>query len=94
MKRYIIKPKSANAASTTITGSKLCKTIANDCFCTLLPHSAACIAILQTFNIIVLRMLHVSIKNAVKSILSVSERIAVKKVTRHEYIRKDKLRAC
>lgn len=28
------------------TGNKLCKTIANDCFCTLLPHSEARIAVL------------------------------------------------
>jgi len=46
MKIYIINPTSASAASTTITGNKLCKTIANDCFCTLLPHSEARIAVL------------------------------------------------
>lgn len=80
MKIYIINPTSASAANTTITGNKLCKTIANDCFCTLLPHSEARIAALLTFKAIALRMFHVCVKNAIESILSVSERIAVNKV--------------
>lgn len=84
MKIYITNPKSASTANTTITGNKLCKTIANDCFCTLLPHSEARIAVLYAFDAIAFRMLPACIKNAVKSILSVSERIAVKRVIRHE----------
>lgn len=84
MRIYIINPESASAASTTMTGSRLCKTIANDCFFTLLPHSEACMAAFLTFKAITFRMLPACIKNAVKSILSVSERIAVKRVIRHE----------
>lgn len=80
MRIYIINPKSTSAASTTITGRILCKTIANDCFSTLPPHSEACIAAFLTLKAVTLRMFHACIKNAVKSILSVSERIAVNRV--------------
>lgn len=76
MRIYIINPKSASDASTTMTGSRLCKTIANDCFFTLLPHSEACIAAFLTFK----AMFHVCVKNATESILSVSERIALNRV--------------
>ena len=55
-----------------MNGSTLCKTIAND--------SEARIAALLTFKAIALRMFHVCVKNAIESILSVSERIAVNKV--------------
>lgn len=80
MRIYIINPKSASDASTTMTGSRLCKTIANDCFFTLLPHSEACIAAFLTFKAITLRMFHVCVKNDTESILSVSERIALNRV--------------
>lgn len=77
-----------------MNGSTLCKTIANDCFSALPPHSEARIAALLTFKAIALRMFHVCVKNAIESILSVSERIAVNKVMIQEKSRKDKLRAC
>lgn len=80
MRTYIINPKSASAASTTMTGSILCKTIANDCFFTLTPHSDAHIAAPLTFKAVTFKMFHACIKNAVESILSVFERIAVNKV--------------
>lgn len=63
-----------------MSGSRLCKTIANDCFSALPPHSEARIAVLLTFKAITLRMFHVCVKNAIESILSVSERIAVNRV--------------
>lgn len=80
MRIYIINPESASAASTTMTGSRLCKTIAKDCFSTLPPHSEARIAAFLTFKTVTFRMFHVRVKNAIKSILSVSERIAVNRV--------------
>lgn len=67
-------------AKITSTGRILCKTIANDCFSALPPHSETRIAALLTFKAIALRMFHVCVKNAIESILSVSERIAVNKV--------------
>lgn len=80
MRIYIINPKSASAASMTMMGRRLCKTIANDCFSTLPPNSEARIAVFFTFKTVILRMFHACIKNAVESILSVFERIAVNKV--------------
>lgn len=56
MRIYIINPKSASDASTTMTGSTLCKTIANDCFSALPPHSEARIAALLTFKAIALNV--------------------------------------
>lgn len=63
-----------------MTGRRLCKTIANDCFSALLPHFEARIATFLTFKAITLRMFHVCVKNAIESILSVFERIAVNRV--------------
>lgn len=63
-------------AKITSTGRILCKTIAKDCFSALLPHSEARIATFLTFKTVTLRM----VKNAIKSILSVSEHIAVNRV--------------
>lgn len=80
MRIYIINPKSASAASMTMMGRRLCKTIANDCFSTLPPNSEARIAVFLTFITIILRMFHACLKNAVESILSVFERSAINRV--------------